>query len=136
MADLAIADAEPLLTPTKRGGLCGEAIADGDLVARDSTDGKIYLSDANHANAERRKVDGVALEAGAIGDTIQYQTAGSIQVGVTTVVATIYVLSRNAGQMCPAADLTIGDTLVIVGYSPVDGIINLAITNTTAVVAA
>jgi hypothetical protein len=78
-------------------------------------DGTLGLADANNASAIVRKPAGIALHSCAAGQPIGYQTAGRMFIGGTAVKGTIYVLSATAGGICPAADLTTGHEVGILG---------------------
>lgn len=95
-------------------GVAGAAIAAGDALYIDTSDSnKLKLAIATSAAAS--VFAGIALHAAASGQPITYMTSGSITIGATVHVGTIYVVSATAGKLCPVADLVTGNYVTIVG---------------------
>lgn len=97
--------------------VAGAAITAGQLVYVDTADSnKIKLSDCNSGTAGVRDVDGIAVNNAASGQRISvvaYDPA--LTLGGTTANGTIYVLSATAGGIAPAADVTTGWYVAVIG---------------------
>ena len=110
----------------------GEAgITAGMPVYQKSSDGKYYRADANDANAYQAK--GVALTGAGLDEYFVVQTSGQMNLGATTVVGEIYIVSANVGKIAPTSDIATGWYPVIVGMaSDTAGNITLGIAYGTA----
>lgn len=95
--------------------LCGEAITQGQPIALDESDSKVYRSDANSATAARQTVTAIALSAGSANQLIVGQTDGIIQIGGTTSQGVPYVASATAGGIAPHTDLAAGWKVIQIG---------------------
>lgn len=98
----------------------GETITAGQCVFKDtatgsSTFGKLLKTDVD--DGSRQFCDGIALNGGAANQPIQYQTAGSLDVGATLTVGVIYCASNTQGGIMPSADLSTGERVVILGVA-------------------
>lgn len=129
MADLTITAANVVqgadaLTVT---GLAGETITAGQPVYRSSTTNKWMRSDNNAATEEMRRVTGIALNGGALNQPITVQTAGDITIGATMINGAAYYLSDIAGGICPAADLTTGEYVCLIGIAKSTTVLKLDI---------
>lgn len=95
----------------------GATITAGQLVYVDTSDSnKIKLADCDSGTAGVRDVDGIAVNNAASGQRISvvaYDPA--LTLGGTTANGTIYVLSATAGGIAPAADVTTGWYVAVVG---------------------
>jgi hypothetical protein len=119
MADLSItpANVEQSVGAVIRHSRAAAAILAGQTLY-DVGDGTVNLADADAAlpaGAAARKCRGVALHGAAQGQPIAWQTGGRILIGATVTPGEIYVLSGNAGGICPEADLATGDEVVLIG---------------------
>lgn len=100
----------------------GATIAAGQLLYLDANDldvfgrGKAKLSDADGA-AALRVVHGIAINSASAGQPVKYVTHDpALTVGGTQTPNTILILSgANAGGVAPAADLSTGEYLVVIG---------------------
>lgn len=94
----------PDLTGDQFHGIAGEGIDAGQAVYLDSTDHKLYLTNAT-TSASATGV-GIALDSGVMGQPIRVQRSGDIILGDTASpeVGTIYIIGLN-GELNPAADL-------------------------------
>lgn len=117
MADLSITAANVVSGSgaTRVTGTAGASITAGQVVYRDSSDGKYKLADCDSATAAVRSPAGIALHAAASGQPLTIQTAGPITIGATVAASVAYYLSPTAGGICPVADLASGDYAVIIG---------------------
>lgn len=110
----------------------GETITAGQCLYL-HTDGLVYKSDSNGTSAQKALI-GIALNGGATGQPIAVQTSGTITIGATTAVGTIYVVSGTAGGIAPHGDLASGMTTIIIGVADTTGSIKLNIYNSQVAV--
>lgn len=97
-------------------GPSGEAITIGQPVAYDSSDGKYYVADAASGTPAREGISGIALcSCPAANQRVTFQTSGIIDIGATVTQGVLYVVSANAGGICPQSDLASGSAVLIVG---------------------
>jgi hypothetical protein len=117
MADLSITAANVLAGAgsTKVNGTAGATITAGQVVYLDSSDNKLKLADNDSATAAVRVPVGIALHASLNGQPLTYLSRGSITIGATTAIGTVYCLSSTAGGICPSADIASGDYNTILG---------------------
>jgi hypothetical protein len=107
-------------------GYCGETIAAGKAVYRDSSTGLWMLADSNGATAAKTP-GGIALNGGAINQPVAVQTSGEITIGATLVAGSAYYLSETPGGIQPVADLAAGETVSLIGIAKTTGILNIDI---------
>lgn len=140
MTDLVITAANVECVPTTspvKWGTAAEAITAGQALHKLTSDGLIYLSDADHATVAKRTVDGVAVNGAAAGQPVAYAPAGTIvNMGATLTVGEIYVLSGTAGGVAPEADLSSGEQVCIIGVGLTAANMQIICANTTAVIPA
>lgn len=110
-------------------GIAGEAITQGQPVYRKASDGKLYKADANVTSAEAEAL-GIALSAGASGQYITYWSEGTINLGATLVVGTIYIVSVNAGGIAPISDLATSSWVTILCYAETTSVAKMLLTVT------
>ncbi len=96
--------------------VCGETLAAGDLVYKD-TDDSNKMKLAVNSSITAAKVAGVMLTGGADGQPGKMQKVGELDMGGTLVVGTVYVLSSTAGDMEPYGDLSAADYVTIIGVA-------------------
>lgn len=129
MADVSVtaANVQPGTSGLNNGKVAGVAITAGQWVYLDSATGTLKLADSN-ASLATATVIGVALNNAAIGQPVQYQSSGDYTVGGTVAAGAVYVLSANAGNMAPVADLASGcyTTVVAIGKTSSVATITLA----------
>ncbi len=101
---------------TKRGS-AGETIAAGKAVYKSSTTNLVMLADSNSATAEARTADGIALNGGATGQPIEYQTSGDLTTNAVLTANTAYFMSDTPGGICPIADVGSGEYLQLLGIA-------------------
>jgi len=119
MTDLAITPANVVAAANApiEGGTAGEALAAGKLVYKSSTTKKWMLADTNSATQEARKPAGIALNAAALNQPVDVQTAGDIVIGATLVAGDAYYASDTPGGICPRADVGATENVVLVGLA-------------------
>jgi hypothetical protein len=115
MANLTITAANVLAggTATLETGTAGVAITQGQPVYKEAATGLFKLSDANLAGA--KDFYGVALNAASTGQPVTVAKLGQVTIGATLVKGTTYAVANIAGAICPQADLTTGDDVIIIG---------------------
>ena len=131
MADLVITASAVLAgsgAPTKT-GTAGAAIAAGEVVYLDSTTtGKWQLADADAATAASRGNTsdfGIALSSAAANQPVVVQTSGAITLGPVLIAGTAYYLADAPGKLSPAADVTGGDYVTLIGLAASATALNL-----------
>ena len=96
----------------------------------------IYLDadDSNHAKpaeagdtAAKAAAVAIALNGASDGQPVSYLAAGSINLGATLTVGTVYVVSQTAGKICPNADLVSGDMVTVLGIATTTALLSLDI---------
>lgn len=119
MVDLTITAANVVAgsNAVKKSGIGGEVVAAGKAVYLSSTTKKWMLADSNSATAEAKKAGGVALNGCALDQPLVVQTAGDITLGATLVAGSPYYLSETPGGIEPAADLTTGENVCLIGLA-------------------
>lgn len=103
----------------------GATITAGQPVYVSTTDSLIYPTDADVVTSA--VVAGIALNGGAIGQPITYQTSGTITIGATVVTGKAYYASATAGGICPEADLLTGDFATFIGFATSTTVITISI---------
>lgn len=113
----------------------GATITAGQPVYLDSTDSNsAKLADANASLATSRAI-GLAAHAALDGQPLRVITGGNVTLGASPLtVGTIYVVSATAGGIAPAADLTTGHYVTILGVASTTAKLNLSLKATGIVV--
>jgi hypothetical protein len=136
MADITITAANVLSTTSPLQGIAGAAIAQGDVLYKDTADGnKLKLADANGA-AATRIVEGIAVNAAAANQPVNYvKFDTNMTIGGTTVAGTVYVLSENEGKIAPIGDVTTAaSTIAVLGVGLPTNKLYVSILNTGAAI--
>lgn len=109
----------------------GATLVQGDVVYKDTASAnKMKAADADAGTELEATVEGIMLTSGADAGSGYVVTSGPMNVGGTLVQGTIYVLSGAAGKIAPAADLTTGDRVTILGVASSTSILEVKIQNT------
>jgi len=129
MADLSIvANAITLVSGRSSPFTAGEAMTAGQPYYLSG--GQAFKSDANAAN--KKLVHGLCLADVAAGGTGTGAMSGSVvNIGAALTQGASYWLSRNAGGICPQADVAAGDRLVLIGVARTTALLELHFWNTT-----
>ena len=135
MADLTIT--ATLVVPggaaVKLTGPAGATLTAGQAVYQD-TAGLWQLSKAN-GTAAQKAVVGITLNGGAINQIVTVQTGGTITIGATVAVGTIYVLSGAvAGNIAPSTDLVSGWQTITLGIATTAGALLMNLFNAAVAV--
>lgn len=135
MAAISITAANVLtVSGTTEWGTAGATVTAGQTVYKKASDSKFYLADcdktAHDGNAEIDNVYGIALNAASASQPLCVQKTGTITIGGTVTVGTIYTQSATAGGIAPWSELTTNDQVVIIGVGTTAAIITLNILTT------
>ncbi|GAB1717538.1 MAG: hypothetical protein NTAFB05_25800 [Nitrobacter sp.] len=129
MTDIAIT-ADSVLgsgSATRATGTAGEAITAGQIVYFDTTVNKWKLADADSATAAVNHAEGVALNGAALNQPVTVQKDGDVTIGGTLTAGSPYYLSGTPGGIAPAADLTTGDKVCLLGLAKSTTVLTLDI---------
>ncbi len=110
-------------------GTAGETITAGQVVYKSASTKRIMLADSNSATAEVRAPVGIAANGGAVGQPIDYITAGDITMGAVLTLGIAYYLSDTPGAICPVADIGSGEYVVSLGIAKSTTVLALQIQN-------
>jgi hypothetical protein len=129
MADLTITAANVVADPAAHlaYGKAGVAITAGQVVYFDTPSNSYKLADDNSATAAARSPDGIATNGAAVGQTLGVAKSGRITIGATLAPGTSYYLSKNAGGICPFADLGTGEYASSLGIATSTTVLKLDI---------
>lgn len=102
----------------------GEAVTPGQVVYRQASNNKYYLSDCD-LDAEKG-IGGLVLSHASADDYgyIFNSRNSLIDLSVTLTTGTAYVVSDTAGNIMPDSDLTTGQYLSIIGYGDANGLLS------------
>lgn len=115
-------------------GLSGAAIAAGKSVYRDPDDDRVKLADNDAAEAQEHDAVGISLNAtAAAGQPVDYQTGGDLAMGAILTKGESYCVSGTPGGICPRADVTTGDELVILAIATSTSNLAIGIRDTNAI---
>lgn len=110
-------------------GTAGATITAGQTLYADSSDSdSLKLADADDT-AAKATVVGIALHGASDGQPLQYIKTGTITIGGTVAVGTVYVQSGTAGGIAPVADLASGDYTTTLGIGKTASTIDVRIHN-------
>lgn len=113
-------------------GTAGGTITAGVVVYLDEIDNRLKPADANVTVVEA-EVKGIALHAASAGQPLRVQTRGSMTIGGTVTLSTIYILGAGgAGGIAPAADLASGWYTSILGVATSASVLQVNIFNSHA----
>lgn len=110
-------------------GIAGETLTAGQTVYFKDSDSRYWKADSDSATAAVRTLRGIALQGASAGQPVRVQTGGSITIGGTVAVGTVYLLSDTPGGIMPVADVESGDYTSIVGIGTSTTVILLSIRN-------
>lgn len=129
-ADLSITATSVVTTSTQvKDVTSGATITAGMPVYLDASDSdKAKIADANDTSA-KAVVAGIALHGATSGQPLRIVTGGTYTVGATVTVGTIYVLSDEAGLICPASDLAQNHYVSVLGVATSSTVMNLILKN-------
>jgi hypothetical protein len=119
MADLVITPANVVAgaNAVVKHGKAGAAVTAGQVIYRDPATKKLLLADADSVTAAARVPAGIALHAAALDQPLAFIEEGDINLGATLVVGATYYLSGTAGGIAPAADVSTGEFVTVLGVA-------------------
>lgn len=98
-------------------GTAGATITAGQVVYKDSSDGKYKVADADSATAAARDPRGIALNGASNGQPLAIIRKGDVTIGATMVAGLAYYLSPTPGEIGVVADVLSGDDPIILGQA-------------------
>jgi len=128
MVDIVVTAANVLASgqATKETGVAGATITAGQVVYKDAADGKFKLSDSNAAGLNAAY--GIALHGSLAGQPLTVaKNDPSFTPGATLVAGTAYYVSETPGGIQPVADLSAGETVLLLGIATSTTKLNLNI---------
>lgn len=93
----------------------GAAVTSGDILYRNSADGKYYQAQSSSAAAAAAVA--IAVKSAGTDELGLIISAGEYDFGATLVVGQVYCVGNAAGSLVPYSDLTTGDYVTIVGVA-------------------
>lgn len=118
MADLAVTanNVKPgAIVSTRETLIAKEIVTAGQSVAKDPSDNKIGLADANSPTAWKKDPFGIAMNGAQVDQTVVVQKSGKYTCGGTITAGTAWFQSATPGGLCPVADLASGSDVVLMG---------------------
>lgn len=107
----------------------GVAVTAGQVVYLESATDTYKLADAD-ATGELLVPRGIALTGASIGQPLTIARAGNVTIGATLTKGVAYVASATAGAIAPAADLTTGAYMTVLGVPVSTTVLKVAIVPT------
>lgn len=99
------------------GGTAGATITAGQIVYLDPSDSKFKLLDADSLPAGGVTAVYMALNGAANNQPLNVLKSGDVAAGSVFTAGTTYVVSDTAGGIAPQADLTTGDSVIVLGVA-------------------
>lgn len=117
MADLTItaANVQPSDGYSYVDGTAGETLTQGVVVYLKESDTRYWKADCTTSVATARAA-GIVLTGASAGQPVKVLTGGTITIGATIGVGTIYILSTT-GLIAPYTDLATGDYVTVLGVA-------------------
>ena len=119
MADLVVTanNVVPGTSSVRETLIAKEVVTAGQGVARDPSDGKIGLWDANSANAWRKTPYGIAMNTAQVNQPVTVHTKGKYNPGAAVTVGLGYWMSATPGGIAVQADVVTGMNSVFIGIA-------------------
>lgn len=132
MADISITVASVLnVDGTVQTGTAGATITAGQPLYLDTADNLYKTAENNGGNTAagllKSTAAGISLHAALAGQPIAFVGAGTMAIGATIVVGETYVVSANAGRICPLSDIGAGNWVTHLGVARAAGQITVRI---------
>jgi hypothetical protein len=112
--------------------VAGATIEAGNTVYVDTAASNVLKLAQADGTALEATVKGVALNGASTGQPCSVCTSGSLNLGATLTVGTIYILSVVAGKICPAADIASSSYMSILGVASAADNLKMVINNSGA----
>lgn len=110
-------------------GTAGATITAGQVVYRDTADGKYKIADADSATALARDPRGIALNGASNGQPLAIIRAGDVTIGATMTAGLAYYLSPTPGEIGVVGDVLSGDDPIIIGQAKTTTILTVKISD-------
>jgi hypothetical protein len=111
-------------------GRAGAAVGLGHAVYYDAPNGGV-LKPADVGDAGRARMVGLSLTPVGDGQVVEYVFRGEVDLGGSVLTqGQTYVLSANAGRVCPVSDLAAGQQVTYAGWAKTDRVLRLMVTPT------
>lgn len=115
-------------------GMSGAAIAAGKSVYLDPDTKTVKLADNDAVDTDEHNAVGISLNAtAAAGQPVSFQKGGNLAFGAILTKGETYCVSGTPGGICPRADVTTGDELVILGIASTTSNLQVGIRDTNTV---
>ncbi len=132
MADISVTVASVLAAASalvEHGAKAGVALTQGQVVYKDSADGKLKLSD-NDGGTALENAYGITLNAAAANQPVSVAKRGPVTFNGVLTAGTVYAVSGTPGGICPLADVASGDDVIILGAALSTTVLDLQINDT------
>lgn len=96
-------------------GISGQTLTAGMVVYLKASDGKFWEANCETSLATAAAV-GIVLNGASAGQYVRVMTAGTVTIGATVAVGTLYILSVT-GLICPYTDLATADWVTSLGIA-------------------
>lgn len=118
MADISVTAASVIAASdaTTEQGRAGATITAGQVVALNTTTGKLVLADADGAAGIDRP-RGIALNGASDGQPLSIVKSGDVTFNAVLTAGVTFYLSPTAGGIAPRADVLTGDIVTILGVA-------------------
>lgn len=133
MADVSVTGASVLASASalvEHGCKAGATLTAGMVVYKDPADGKLKAADNDNASATIRAVYGITINGAANNQPVSVVKRGQVTFNAVFTAGVMYCLSGTAGGICPQADVTTGDDLIILGPALSTTVLDLQINDT------
>lgn len=130
MADLSITAANVVAdSVSKQEYTAGAAITAGQAVYIDTANSNVVKLAQADGTALEATVKGIALNSASTGQPVLIAVSGTLDLGATLTVATVYIVSTAAGGICPVGDLASSSYLSIIGVGTAADELTIGILN-------
>lgn len=108
-------------------GLAGETLTQGVVVYLKAADSRYWKAHCETSSATAAVI-GIALNGAAAGQPVRVMTSGTVTIGATVGVGTVYLLG-TAGLIQPHGDIATSDWISVLGVATTAAKIKLGILN-------
>lgn len=108
-------------------GIAGETLTQGLVVYLKASDSRYWIAHCETSSATATVI-GIVLTGASAGQPVRVMTGGTINIGATVAVGTVYLLS-TAGLIMPHGDIATSDWMSFLGIGTTTAKIKLGISN-------
>jgi len=108
-------------------GTAGATITAGMPIYLDADDNNEAKPCEAGDTAAKANAVAIALNGASDGQPVSYLASGTINLGATLTVGTVYCVSQTSGKICPNADLVTGDMVTVLGIATTAALLSLDI---------